>query len=138
MTAEPAAMTAPAAPKLMLGAEELEACLRARGRAAPVSRLDGLDSYLTAVLIGPKFIDPQIWLGQLLGDHALLAAENTREHHAIQPWRTTITACRRRWCSSPPSTGRSCRHTTPESWIRSSGPSASWWPRSWRRAPGRA
>ncbi|HEY0834988.1 MAG TPA: YecA family protein [Azospirillum sp.] len=68
----------------MLGTEALEAYLRARGRAAPVSRLDGLDGYLTAVLIGPKFIDPQLWLGHLLGDHALLCAEDTREHRAIQ------------------------------------------------------
>jgi uncharacterized protein len=34
-----------------------------------VSRLDALDGYLTAVLIGPKLIDPPIWLGQLLGEH---------------------------------------------------------------------
>lgn len=84
MTAEPAAQTGPAAPRAMLDAEELEAYLRGRGPAAPVSRLDGLDGYLTAVLIGPKFLDPRIWLGHLLGDHALLAAESTREHRAVQ------------------------------------------------------
>lgn len=84
MMAKPAANAATAGPKPMLDAAELEAYLRVRGRAAPVSRLDGLDGYLTAVLIGPKFIDPQIWLGHLLGDHALLCAEDTREHRAIQ------------------------------------------------------
>lgn len=84
MTAKPAANTAPAAPKPMLDANELEAYLRARGGAVPVSRLDALDGYLTAVLIGPKFIDPPIWLGQLLGDRARLAAEESREHLAIQ------------------------------------------------------
>lgn len=84
MTAKPAANTAPAAPKPMLDANGLEAYLRVRDRAAPVSRLDALDGYLTAVLIGPKFIDPPIWLGQLLGERALLAAEETREHLAIQ------------------------------------------------------
>ncbi|WP_391346185.1 YecA family protein [Azospirillum sp. A23] len=72
------------AAKPMLSADELEAYLRARGRAAPVSCLDGLDGYLTAVLIGPKFIDPQLWLGQLLGERALLATEETREYLAIQ------------------------------------------------------
>lgn len=84
MTAKPAANAATVALKPMLGTEDLEAYLRARGRAAPVSRLDGLDGYLTAVLIGPKFIDPQLWLGHLLGDHALLCAEDTQEHRAIQ------------------------------------------------------
>ena len=82
--AKPAANIAPAVPKPMLDASDLEAYLRARGRVAPVSRLDSLDGYLTAVLIGPKFIDPSIWLGQLLGERALLAAEETREHLAIQ------------------------------------------------------
>lgn len=84
MMAKPAANIAPAAPRPMLDASDLEAYLRARGRVAPVSRLDALDGYLTAVLIGPKFIDPSIWLGQLLGERALLAAEETREHLAIQ------------------------------------------------------
>ena len=84
MTAKPAANATTAAPKPMLGTEDLEAYLRSRGRTAPVSRLDGLDGYLTAVLIGPKFIDPQIWLGHLLGEHALLAAQESREHLAIQ------------------------------------------------------
>lgn len=84
MTAKPVANAATAAPKPMLGTEDLEAYLRSRGRTAPVSRRDGLDGYLTAVLIGPKFIDPQIWLGHLLGEHALLAAEESREHLAIQ------------------------------------------------------
>jgi uncharacterized protein len=84
MTAKPAANTAPAAPKPMLDANDLQAFLRTRGRVAPVSRLDALDGYLTAVLIGPTFIDPSIWLGQLLGERALLAQEETREHLAIQ------------------------------------------------------
>ncbi|MBP2233487.1 uncharacterized protein J2847_006826, partial [Azospirillum agricola] len=84
MMAKPAANPAPAAPKPMLDTSDLEAYLRARGRVAPVSRLDALDGYLTAVLIGPKFIDPSIWLGQLLGERVLLAAEETREHRAIQ------------------------------------------------------
>lgn len=68
----------------MLDAEALEAYLRARSPAAPVSCLDGLDGYLTAVPIGPKVLDPQLWLGWLLGDHALLAAETSREHLAVQ------------------------------------------------------
>lgn len=84
MTANSAANVATAAPKPMLGTQDLEAYLRARGRAAPVSRLDGLDGYLTAVLIGPTFIDPQIWLGHLLGERTLLAAQESREHLAIQ------------------------------------------------------
>ncbi|MBP2295246.1 YecA/YgfB family protein [Azospirillum rugosum] len=84
MMAKSAANTASAALKPMLDANELEIYLRARGRMAPVSRLDALDGYLTAVLIGPKFIDPSIWIGQLLGERALLAVEETRENLAIQ------------------------------------------------------
>ena len=43
-----------------------------------------LDGYLTAILIGPKFIDPRLWLGRLLGEPALIADADTREHLALQ------------------------------------------------------
>src|SRR4051812_40359703 len=72
------------APKPMLTPEALEAHLRTRRPAVPVLTLDALDGYLTALLIGPKFIDPQVWLGLLLGERALMAAEDTREHLAVQ------------------------------------------------------
>ena len=78
MTATPAVNTASAAAKPMLDANGLEAYLRGRSRVVAVSRLDALDGYPTAVPIGPTFIAPPIWLGQLLGERALLAAPARR------------------------------------------------------------
>lgn len=40
--------------------------------------------HLTAILIGPKFIDPRLWLGRLVGEAALVADANTRDHLALQ------------------------------------------------------
>jgi uncharacterized protein len=71
------------APKPMLDAEALEAFLLACRPSVSVLSLDGLDGYLTALLIGPKFVDPRIWMASLFGEAALLAAADTREHLAI-------------------------------------------------------
>ena len=60
---------------------ELEAFLLARRSTMTLMALDG---YLTAILIGPKFIDPRLWLGRLVGEAALMADADTREHLALQ------------------------------------------------------
>jgi uncharacterized protein len=72
------------APKPMLEPGALEAFLRAHPPSVPVVSHDGLDGLLTAILIGPKFIDPRTWLGRLLGDAALMAEADTQEHLALQ------------------------------------------------------
>jgi uncharacterized protein len=76
-------LTAPPA-KPMLAPDELEAYLMARRPPPPVFTVDGLDGYLTAIIIGPKFIDPRLWLVALVGDTAILADAETPEHAAIQ------------------------------------------------------
>jgi uncharacterized protein len=68
----------------MLEPGELEAFLLACRPTVPVLSIDGLDGYLTALLIGPKFIDPRLWLSRLFGEQALLAKADTRDHLAIQ------------------------------------------------------
>jgi uncharacterized protein len=78
------AQAAAAAPQPRLTAEALEAHLLARRPPAPVSTIDGLDGYLTALIIGPRFIDPRLWMAALLGDTAIMATADTIEHAAIQ------------------------------------------------------
>jgi uncharacterized protein len=68
----------------MLEPGELEAFLLTCRPTVPVLSVDGLDGYLTALLIGPKFIDPRLWLSRLLGEQALLAEADTRDHLAVQ------------------------------------------------------
>ena len=68
-------------PKPRLTDTELEAFLLARRSTMTVVALDGT---LTAILIGPKFIDPRLWLGRLVGETALIADADTREHLALQ------------------------------------------------------
>jgi len=74
----------PDPPKAMLDPKALEAFLVARRPSVPVLSIDALDGYLTALLIGPTFVDPRLWLGLLVGDGALMAAENTDDHLALQ------------------------------------------------------
>jgi uncharacterized protein len=68
----------------MLEPGELEAFLLACRPTVPVLSVDGLDGNLTALLIGPKFIDPRLWLSRLLGEQALLAEADTGDHLAVQ------------------------------------------------------
>ena len=59
-----------------------------RGRSRPISwpaararrclTIVGLDGYLTALIIGPKFIDPRLWLTALVGDTAIMAEDRHR------------------------------------------------------------
>lgn len=62
----------------------LDAYLRTRGTAAAVNSLSGLDGYLAAILVGPKFIDPRIWVADLAGEHAMMAVEGTEDGLALQ------------------------------------------------------
>ena len=64
-------------PKPRLPDAELEAFLLARRSTMTVVSLDG---YLTAILIGPKFIDPRLWLGRLVGEAALVPARVLFRH----------------------------------------------------------
>jgi uncharacterized protein len=71
----------------MLGPEDFAAYLAERAkksRLCPVDRTSGLDGFLTAILIGPKFLDPRDWIASISGEAALSAPETTREHLAIQ------------------------------------------------------
>jgi uncharacterized protein len=46
--------------------------------------MSGLDGYLSALIIGPKFIDPRQWIPLFTGDEALSAPMETTEHKAVQ------------------------------------------------------
>ena len=80
----PGETLAPLSPKPMLTRPALEAWLHERVRVAPASDVSGLDGYIAAIVIGPKFIDPRDWIGAIAGADALMAAEGTREHLAVQ------------------------------------------------------
>lgn len=70
--------------RLRLSDADLHTYLRARGSAAAVNSLSGLDGYLAAILVGPKFIDPRIWVADLAGENAMMAAEGTQDALAVQ------------------------------------------------------
>ena len=46
--------------------------------------MDGLDGYLAALIIGPRFFDPRQWIALFVGQTALMAAPETPEARAIQ------------------------------------------------------
>lgn len=48
-----------------------EAFIRARRPVSPIWSMSGLNGYLTALIIGPKFIDPRQWIPELTGPEAL-------------------------------------------------------------------
>jgi predicted TIM-barrel fold metal-dependent hydrolase len=50
-----------------------EAFLHKQRPHPPVFSMDGLDGYLTALIIGPRFIDPRQWIGLFAGEQALMA-----------------------------------------------------------------
>ena len=64
--------------------EAFEAFIRARRPASPIWSMSGLDGYLTALIIGPKFIDPRKWIPELTGPDALSLPMETTEHRAVQ------------------------------------------------------
>ena len=70
-----------------LGPDDFAAYLAERARTSrlcPVDRISSLDGFLTAILIGPKFLDPRKWIASITGEAALSAPETTREHMAVQ------------------------------------------------------
>lgn len=67
-----------------LGDAALAAYLRARGAASAVGSLGGLDGYLAAVVVGPRFVDPRVWLADLAGEAAMMAPEGTEGSLAVQ------------------------------------------------------
>lgn len=46
--------------------------------------MDRLDGYLTALIIGPRFIDPRQWIPLFAGERALMALEGTTQALAVQ------------------------------------------------------
>jgi len=46
--------------------------------------MSGLDGYLTALIIGPRVIDPRQWIPELTGPEALNLPMETTEHRAVQ------------------------------------------------------
>ncbi|TCU32787.1 hypothetical protein EV129_1189 [Rhizobium azibense] len=56
-----------------LGDEAFEAYMRGRRSSPPVWTMSGLDGYLTALIIGRKFIDPRQRIPLLIGRDALNA-----------------------------------------------------------------
>jgi uncharacterized protein len=56
--------TTPARPKL--DDQAFEAFIRGRRPPSPIWSMSGLDGYLTAFIIGSKFIDPRQWIPELL------------------------------------------------------------------------
>lgn len=76
------AQAATARPKL--DDEAFEAFIRRRRPAAPVWSMSGLDGYLTALIIGPKFINPYQWIPLFAGEDAMALPMETTEHQAVQ------------------------------------------------------
>ncbi|MBP2449462.1 yecA family protein [Rhizobium leguminosarum] len=64
--------------------EAFEAFIMGRRKASPIWSMSGLDGYLTALIIGPKFIDPRKWIPELTGPDALNLPMETTEHRAVQ------------------------------------------------------
>lgn len=64
--------------------EAFEAFMRARRPVSPIWTMSGLDGYLTALIIGPKFIDPRDWIPELTGSEALGMPMETTAHQAMQ------------------------------------------------------
>jgi uncharacterized protein len=61
-----------------------EAFLLKRRPFPPICTMTGLEGYLTALIIGPKFIDPFQWIPLFTGEEALNAPMETTEHQAVQ------------------------------------------------------
>ncbi|AYG59925.1 UPF0149 family protein [Rhizobium jaguaris] len=71
-------------PRPKLDDDAFEAFIRKRRPPSPIWSMSGLDGYLTALIIGPKFIDPRKWIPELTGPDALNLPMETIEHRAVQ------------------------------------------------------
>ncbi|MEB3422105.1 UPF0149 family protein [Salipiger marinus] len=77
--------TPTSAPKrLMLDEKDFFDVLRARRPSPPAADPQALDGYLTALIIGPRFIGPRQWIPAFVGEDALMAPEHTTEAKALQ------------------------------------------------------
>ncbi|TIX80203.1 MAG: UPF0149 family protein, partial [Mesorhizobium sp.] len=67
----------------------------------PVFGMDGLDGYLTALIIGPRFIDPRQWIPLFAGEQALIALKARPRRSPFRRWLPTTIASRpglvKRW-----------------------------------------
>lgn len=84
VAARPAAASSLPPSRPMLDDAAFEAFLHKQRPHPPVFSMDGLDGYLTALIIGPRFIDPRQWIGLFAGEQALMALEGTTEALAVQ------------------------------------------------------
>jgi len=84
LAARPAAASPPPPSRPMLDDATFQAFLHKQRPHPPVFSMDGLDGYLTALIIGPRFIDPRQWIGLFAGEQALMALEGTTEALAVQ------------------------------------------------------
>ncbi|WLE00802.1 UPF0149 family protein (plasmid) [Agrobacterium leguminum] len=64
--------------------EAFEAFIREQRPVPPVWSMSGLDGYLTALIIGPKFINPYVWIPLFAGEGAMASPMETTEHQAVQ------------------------------------------------------
>jgi uncharacterized protein len=67
-----------------LDEERFEAFLAARRPVPPAVSLSGFDGYVTALVIGPRFVDPRRWIPLFAGEQAMLAPVGTEDCAAVQ------------------------------------------------------
>lgn len=84
VAARPVAASSRPPSRPMLDDVAFEAFLHKRRPHPTVFSMDGLDGYLTALIIGPRFIDPRQWIPLFAGERALMALEGTTEALAVQ------------------------------------------------------
>lgn len=84
VVAAPAAASPLPPSRPMLNDAAFEAFLHKRRPHPPVFSMSGLDGYLTALIIGPRFIDPRHWIGLIAGEQAMMALEGTTGALAVQ------------------------------------------------------
>jgi len=84
LAARPAAASSLPPSRPMLDDAAFETFLHKRRPHPPVFSMAGLDGYLAALIIGPRFIDPRQWIGLFAGERALMALEGTTEALAVQ------------------------------------------------------
>lgn len=74
VAARPAAAYSVPPSRPMLDDAAFETFLHKRRPHPPVFGMDGLDGYLTTLIIGPRFIDPRQWIPLFAGEQALIGA----------------------------------------------------------------
>lgn len=84
LAARPAAASSLPPSRPMLDDAAFEAFLHKQRPHPPVFSMSGLDGYLTALIIGPRFIDPRQWICLFAGEQALMALEGTTQALAVQ------------------------------------------------------